>query len=194
MADLKDEASALYYTTKADAKIGITRSELNKFAATGATGKAGPELTKVLNEFNQYVAAWDAAKKDPAYSADLAQVINLAQAVSNRMDEYIIQAQVADTIDDAKSAAAKAKSDQEYSKLADGAAKRGSSGPKAATPAPGPAAPPAAAAPTEPPAGPKAPPPTTGETKALGGDNLLLLAAVGLGAAALMLGGKKRRG
>jgi hypothetical protein len=124
MADLKEEASSAYYATKADAKIALTRGALNSLGTTGPTGKPGPELTKVIQEFDGYVAAWEAAKKDPAFKADPAQVANLAQAVAERMDVYVAVGQQADIIDDAKANAAKAKSDEEYSKLADESAKK----------------------------------------------------------------------
>lgn len=185
MADLKDEASALYQVTKTDAKIQYARQQV-MWALMGPGGTSGPELTKVLQEFYSYIATWDTLKQDPATTANPAQLAELAQTVSAAVDAYIARAQQAKAIDDAKATSKPAPAPQGPSKPA---------APQAPSkPAPGPAAPPAAAAPPEPPAGPKAPPPPAGKTKALGGDNLLLLAAVGLGAAALFVGGKKRRG
>lgn len=185
MADFKDEAAAALYATKADGKIFLTRNELNKFAASGPTGKAGPELAKVIQEFEGYVAAWEALKKDPAFWGDPAQKTNFAQAVDERMDTFVALGQQADAIDDAKASAAKAKSDADYSKLADEASKpKGSGGPKppASSPAPSPTTPPP----------PPPPPPPMGPTKAIGDDKLLLIAAVGLGAAALLLGKSRK--
>lgn len=185
MADFKDEAAAALYATKADGKIFLTRAELNKLAATGPTGKAGPELAKVIQEFEGYVAAWEALKKDPAFWGDPAQKTNFAQAVDERMDTFVALGQQADAIDDAKASAAKAKSDADYAKLADEAAKKkGSAGPKPPAPPP--------PAPGAPPPPPPPPSPPAGETKALGDDKLLLIAAVGLGAAALLLGKSRK--
>jgi hypothetical protein len=186
MADFKDEASAAYYTTKVDAKIAIARNEMSKLAASGATGKAGPELTKLIQEFDGYVGAWGALKNDPAYKQDPAQLAGVAQNASDSIDAYVIRAQQADAIDDAKAASAKAKSDADYSKMADESAKKGPKGS-----APSPPATPAAAAPSAPPAGEKSAPPMS-PSKAIGGDTWLLVAAVGLGAAALLYSGKKR--
>lgn len=183
MADFKDEAAAALYATKADGKIFLARAELNKLAASGPTGKAGPGLASVIQEFEGYVAAWEALKKDPAFQADPAQKTNFAQAVGERMDTFVALGQQADAIDDAKASAAKAKSDADYSKLADESAKKGSAGPKPTSSSP----PPSAAPPPPPP-----PPPPMGPTKALGDDKLLLIAAVGLGAAALLLGKSRK--
>lgn len=185
MADFKDEAAAALYATKADGKIFLARAELNKLAASGPTGKAGPGLASVIQEFEGYVAAWEALKKDPAFQADPAQKTNFAQAVGERMDTFVALGQQADAIDDAKASAAKAKSDADYSKLADEAAKKkGSAGPKPPAPPP--------PAPGAPPTPPPPPSPPAGETKALGDDKLLLIAAVGLGAAALLLGKSRK--
>jgi hypothetical protein len=186
MADFKDEASAVYYTTKVDGKIALARAEISKLAASGATGKAGPELSKLSQEFEGYVAAWSALKNDPAYKQDPAQLAGVAQTASESVDAYVIRAQQADAIDDAKAASAKAKSDADYSKMADDSGKKSPKGS-----APSPPATPAAAAPPTPPPGEKSAPPM-GPTKAIGKDTWLLIAAVGLGAAALLYGGKKR--
>jgi hypothetical protein len=182
MADFKEEAATAFYTTKADGKIFLARSELNKLAASGPTGKAGPGLAKVIQEFDGYVAAWEALKKDPAFQADAAQRANFAQAVDERVDIFVALGQQADAIDDAKASAAKAKSDADYSKMADDAGKKGPAKPATpppATPPPAAAAPPPAAA---------APAPAA----AAGGDKMLLIAAVGLGAAALLLGKSRK--
>ena len=185
MADFKDEASAAYYTTKVDAKIVFARGEMSRLAASGATGKAGTELTKLIQEFDGYVGAWNALKNDPAYKQDPKQLAGVAQNASDSIDAYVIRAQQADAIDDAKASVAKSKSDADYAKMADESAKKGAKGA-----APPPPATPAAAAPPTPPTGEKSEPPK-GETKAIGGDTWLLVAAVGLGAAALFFGKKR---
>ena len=172
MADLKDEASAAYQVTKADAKILYARQQV-MWQLMGPGGTSGPELTKVLQEFYGYIATWDTLKQDPAYKADPAQLSGLAQTVSSQVDVFIARAQQAKAIDDAKGAS------------------------KPAAPPPGPKggakpAPPPPAAPPSPAEAAPPPPRPTGPTKALGDDKMLLIAAVGLGAAALLLGKSRK--
>lgn len=162
MASLVDEAAASYNVAKVATMVAYARSEMDKLAASAPGGKAGPELAKVRQEFDGYVAAWDALKSDPAYKDDPAQLSGLAQKASDSIGGYVPRAQEAHAKDTAGAKAPKA------------------SAPSAASPA-------ASGTP------PKSEAPETAKAQApsMGSDTWLLVAAVGLGAAALFFGKKR---